>query len=381
MPPQTSPNQNLGGYQGTGKYGVFDGNTYNPPSPGNPYGSVTYGKTTPENQVIVTGSKPAADFAQNSQYIQNLINNKSLAGIPPPTINPQNGSDKTQVNPNDPNNIATFSDPYTQMLDKISATSDKATQNLIATIKAQKANQTNTINQDADRLKSGLMSLGIETGQINFTPDLVYGHIQQAENDRTAKLADIDQKEATALLDAQQAAENKNFTVLKEKVDYIKSLKQDQINVLKNTYDTANYESKIGSIEANQIYDEVQKLPDAKSKTDFMQAIATKFGIPLLSLTTQVNKITAGKTSKTSTKSASGAFKTSNAIAQLTPLMESKKGGDGYINPDQWVAAREKWQSQGGTESSFKSNFIKYLNPNDYKVAGYTPPKSSGRSL
>jgi hypothetical protein len=32
---------NQGGYQGTGQYGTFGGVTYNPPSPGNPYGSAT----------------------------------------------------------------------------------------------------------------------------------------------------------------------------------------------------------------------------------------------------------------------------------------------------------------------------------------------------
>lgn len=34
-----TPNQNLGGYKGTGQYGTFEGGTYNPPDVKNPYGS------------------------------------------------------------------------------------------------------------------------------------------------------------------------------------------------------------------------------------------------------------------------------------------------------------------------------------------------------
>ncbi len=330
----------------------------------------------PQNNLIVTGTQPAADFAKNSQYITNLISSKNTTPTTPTTDPSGNPITTQNTDPSQPN----YSDSYTQMLDRISSTSDAATKNLIATIQANRQNQTNTINKDADRLKSGLMSLGLETGQINFTPDLVYGHIQQAENDRMAKLSDIDQKEATALLDAQQAADNKDFTLLKDRVDYIKSLKQDQIDVLKNTYETMNYQQEIGKIQATQIYDELQKLPNSSAKLSFLQGIASKYNIPLEALTSQVSAITKANAKSSSKSSPSTAFKTSQNIAKVTPLMEKIKGGDGYIDPQQWVNARTEWQTAGGTEASFKSNFLKYLNPISYKLAGYTPPKStSGR--
>lgn len=73
-----------------------------------------------------------------------------------------------------------------------------------------------------------------------------------------------------------------------------------------------------------------------------------------------------------------GKFVASQAILKVTPQMESVKGPDGFIDPSKWVKARANWQSLGGTEASFKSNFIKYLNPADYAVAGYKAPGGGG---
>lgn len=78
---------------------------------------------------------------------------------------------------------------------------------------------------------------------------------------------------------------------------------------------------------------------------------------------------------KTTTTNAS--FKVSDAISKVTPQMKAIKGSDGYIDPAKWVAARDNWMSLGGTSASFKSNFIQYLNPASYTVAGYKAPTSS----
>lgn len=67
-------------------------------------------------------------------------------------------------------------------------------------------------------------------------------------------------------------------------------------------------------------------------------------------------------------------FVQSEGIAKVTPQMEGVKGSDGYIDPAKWIAARTNWMSLGGTETSFKSNFIKYLNPASYQKAGYAKP-------
>ena len=330
------------------------------------------------NKIIVTGTKPEQQFAQNSQYINQQIQNTATGNTPTqPQVQPDGSTIESPLA-----GMENYSDPYTQMLDKIGATSDKATQNLIATIKAQKANRMNTINQETDRLKSGLMSLGLSTENINFTPDLVYGSIAQAENARTDKLMELDRNEATALLEAQQASENKDFALLKDRVDYIKSIKKSRTDLLKESYDTMATESKIGEIQAFQIYDELQKLPSEKSKLSFLQQIASKFNIPLSALTSQVSEITrdrAEKAKKGTTEKVTVAEASAEIKANLKPISEGGVlGEDGYMSPQQWLALRDKWTELNLTKTSFETLFKRYLNPESYKMAGYTSPKDTG---
>lgn len=330
------------------------------------------------NKIIVTGTKPEQQFAQNSQYINQQIQNTATGNTPTqPQVQPDGSTIESPLA-----GMENYSDPYTQMLDKIGATSDKATQNLIATIKAQKANRMNTINQETDRLKSGLMSLGLSTENINFTPDLVYGSIAQAENARTDKLMELDRNEATALLEAQQASENKDFALLKDRVDYIKSIKKSRTDLLKESYDTMATESKIGEIQAFQIYDELQKLPSEKSKLSFLQQIASKFNIPLSALTSQVSEITrdrAEKAKKGTTEKVTVAEASAEIKANLKPISEGGVlGEDGYMSPQQWLALRDEWTELNLTKTSFETLFKRYLNPESYKMAGYTSPKDTG---
>lgn len=287
------------------------------------YGEKTQSASSwqPQNQLIVTGTKPSQQFAENTQYVNQLVNkNSSVPQTTPQQTNPQQTTYETvDIN---------YSDPYTQMLDKISATSDKATQNLIATIKAQKASREQNVNQEYDRLKQGLMSLGIQTGNINFTPDLVYGQIMQAENARIGRLQELDREEATALLEATQASEEKDFRLLKERIDYIKSIKKSRLDLLKESYDTMSYEAKIGELQATQIYDELQKLPEAQ-KLPFLQEIANRYGIPVTALTSSISQITRDRTEKAKKSSTS---KKDNFT--LTPTQKNALGGVGFSSED-----------------------------------------------
>lgn len=351
------------------------------------YGPKTFAATTwkptTNNNLIVTGTKPAQDFAKNTQYINQAINQ---TGQTNPQITQPVLPDGSKIE-SPLAGMENYSDPYTKMLDKISATSDKATQNLIATIKAQKANQVRNINEETDRLKSGLMSLGLSTGNINFTPDLVYGSIAQAENARMSKLTELDRNEATALIEAQQASENKDFQLLKERIDYIKSIKKTRLDLLKDSYDTMAYEAKIGELQANQIYDELQKLPES-SKLPFLQQIATKFNIPLAALTSQVGEITrdrAAKTKKSGGGTSGGKVTIASASAEigqyLKPISEGGVlGEDGYMSPYKWLELRDTWLKNKLTKSTFDTLFKRYLNPLSYAKAGFTTPKAaSGR--
>ena len=299
------------------------------------------GNGTSTNGIIVTGSNPANQFNQDSQTLSSLL----------AQLNTQPGTTPTNVNqPSTDTTIAqdvqTYSDPYTQMLDKIAANSDKATQNLIATIKTNKSNREKNINQEYDRLKEGLMSLGLSTDRMQYTPDLVYGSIIQAENQKASQLQQLDQQEATALLEAQQARDEKDFSLLKDRMDYIKSIKKTRLDLLKENYDTLSYQQKIGELQANQIYDQLQKLPESQ-KMQFMQAVATKFDIPLASLTSEVAKL-----AQTKKSSRSGGDYTS---------LELRKLRQAGIDPTDTVAADDFLYGESGSDNAL-SSILKQIN-------------------
>jgi len=95
---------------------------------------------TPPNPLIVTGSGSAMQFGQNSQLLNQMLGNLNTgtsgaigSGGATPLAN-------SSMNPDGTPNM-NYTDSYTQALDKLSANSDKATQNLIATIKSQKASR------------------------------------------------------------------------------------------------------------------------------------------------------------------------------------------------------------------------------------------------
>lgn len=337
--------------------------------------SVQTGQPT-TNPLIVTGTNPANQFNQDSQALNNAL---ATIGQGNQITNQITGSSALNADKSNSELAQVYSDPYTQMLDKIAAKSDKATQNLIATIKANKYSRESNVNQEYDRLKQGLFSLGLSTDKLQYTPDLVYGSIMQAENQRTAQLQQLDQQEATALLEAQQARENKDFTLLKEKMAYIKDIKNQRLETLKNSFDTMNYEAKIGEIQAKQVYDQLQKIPPAK-RTEFLQAIATKLNIPLAAITSQVAEIQrtrAKGTKKSSTNTTGSTVKLtpSKGISLLTPKFEANKGEDGYVDPTEWTKARTLWMSQGLSKSTFDNNFKQYLNPESYSLAGFPVKK------
>lgn len=357
----------------SGNY-TYTGGQWNP-NPSNPSVPPTTQPTIQPHPIITTGSSSAMQFAKDSQQLNQMIGSLNVGTNP--QMNPSGQNPQAQQAPSDMLN--TYSDPYTQALDKLSANSDKATQNLISTIKANKTSREANINSEYDRLKAGLMSLGLSTERMNFTPDLVYGSIMQAENQKAAQLQELDQKEATALLEAKNASDEKDFSLLKDKMAYLKDIKNQRLEVLKNTYDTMSYESKIGEMQATQIYDQLQKLPQSR-KTEFLQAVASKFNIPLTALTSKVSELAQKKakgikSTKSSGTSTNSKLNSSKGISLLTPKFESNKGDDGYVDPSEWTKARTIWMSQGLSKSAFDSNFKQYLNPESYSLAGFTVKK------
>lgn len=306
-----------------------------------------------KSQPVVTSDGSRKQFLGDSVELTKMLGNY--------------GAGQQQTQPQD-KTIDTVSDPYTQALDRIKSNSDAGTANLIATIQAKRANNANEVTKGYERYKSGLQLLGIQSGEIESSPEIVMGHIQQAENAKVGKLQELDREEATAMLEAKSAMDNKDFSLLKEKMSYVKDLKKERLNTLKDRYDELKAEKGIGEIQAEQIYGQLGSL-NSSQKQQFLQGIADRFGIPVGAVVAGVAKVAKDKAS---TKTSSGGKVN---ISEFSTAMQGIAGEDGYIDPGAWIAARNQWQARNGSDSLFVSNFKRFLNPLSYAKAGFKATK------
>ena len=325
--------------------------------------------TPVSNNAFTSSSAPRKEFAKNSVDIQSILN----------TFGVQQGQQAQAQQQKPPKaqgeiNAETYSDPYTQMLDKLSGNSDIATKNLIQNIKSQKQGQEMQVNDEIERYKQGLQLLGIQTGNAQFTPDIVMGNVMQAENQRMQKLQELDRNEASAVLEATMARDEKDFRLLKDRMDYIKEVKRERLNVLKDSYDMLKSEQGIADIQAEQIYDQLQKLTNDADKMTFIQEISSRFGIPPGAIVSSIAEI---KREREKDIKKTGSKKTSVSIGTFSTKMEGIKGEDGFIDPGAWFAARSTWLKNNGTLSAFNSNFKIYLNPLSYEKAGFPKDKNN----
>lgn len=235
-------------------------------------GNVPLGGSYNIGPQLVVGSGPANnEFNQHSGDLTNMLG--QLNGTTPNA--PGGGDTPTLENTND---------AYTQMLDRIAATSSASTKALIGTIQASRANRGNTIDRQYDDYKRGLQLLGIQHNAAQSSPDLLMGHIQQAENEHQSKIQALDVETNKALMDAEKAQAEGDLNTLKEKMAHVKELKQEKEDALKKIAENLENETKIADIEAAQYYDKLQSLSPA-DKEEFLKAVAKKFKISLGALT------------------------------------------------------------------------------------------------
>lgn len=331
----------------------------------------TAGPTENVNPLIVTSSPARHEGIQNSNALDAALNSFGLGSSSNAT------GDSATTKTNDTPNINSFSDAYTQQLDKMSTNSDRATQALISTIQAQRSQQGNDLNKSYDSYKRGLQLLGIQHNEEQFSPELLAGQQQQAENDRLTKLQGLDQQEAKALTDASTARDNSDFQTLKEKMDYIKQVKQDKVNALKDSLDTVNAQSTIAEKEAANVYDTLQKL-SPENQESFLQTVAKQYNIPLGDLTQAVanQKVKLAKSGSTSSTKQTTADK-KQLVSNITKIFTNDEkgsdgysilGDDGYIDPNIYMQAYQKWIDSGNDSKGFATQFpaAKYINPSSY---------------
>lgn len=74
-------------------------------------------------------------------------------------------------------------------------------------------------------------------------------------------------------------------------------------------------------------------------------------------------------------------FDSDAEIRRVTAEMVKEKGADGYVSPEEWMAARDLWGMKGGTDASFETSFKRFLNPASYTKVGYTTDETSVERL
>lgn len=376
----------------------------------------------PTTNLITTAAPARAQFATNSSDLDNAL---SLYGANTGSANPNVESNNIvkQIGDQEKSVIndttsGTASDPYIQALDNLSATSNDSTKALIGTIKAQKAQQQINIDKQYNNYKAGLQLLGIQTNEAQATPDLLMGHIQAAEDEQMQKINDLNTEEAKALTDAESARSDNDFKVLSEKMDYVKGIKAQKADALKQYADILKGQTQdlgqaaqTAQLAAHDIFDMVGTLDDA-DKEPFLQAISQKYNIPLGTLvtaltdeqnsrqttttkndpvlspteaatlgvpygTTQSQAEAQGITparyepkTESPTKTAAQEIKQGQSVLETGKLPDGTKvgnpqGSDGFYDPGVYISLFNSWQ---GTAKDFVSKYpiVGGVNPASY---------------
>lgn len=365
------------------------------------YGPKTYAALNPTSQLVVTS---APSRTKTNEALGGL--SEALARLNSAQT-PQQPTDTTE---------GTDADPIMQGLSKLQSTSDAASKSLLATISAQYANEKNKVNETYDAYKGGLQQLGIETNAAEATPDLLMGHIQKAGTEQLDKIHALNAEESKALMDASAAKESNDFRTLQTKMAYVKEIKQKKADAIKEMYDRIATSTKTAAIEAHDIYDTMQTL-DAADKEAFIQAVAKKYNLPVLSLVQALkdektkrdsdaldvadkksiianrNKTSGGAT--TLKGGTDGTYKyTGDDLNAYKSLIENGgtgpdgrpyngRGGDTYVDPYAYKAVYEDWKSNGGTPAGFLKKFpLSNVNPDSYHLLApeLQPKKKAGSS-
>ncbi len=351
------------------------------------------------------------DNAGKTQQIQanspeeatkNAINIKSDSGVykgilggttPPPTGTDNPGiassTDATNSLNNDGNQLDKMTnqpDPYMEYLQK------KA--NTLMTTESQPGLEEKNAAAQGGRLqektqadytayKAGLETLGIKSGLSRYAPELQADRMIQAANNETAKIQEIQDKEDLAIAKAKQARLDKDATALKETLGEIRQLKKDKADELQRQLTRRTQDATVAGNIATYAFKQLQTLPDEQKETFLLQlakdnqispatlaaALAeeqdrqTKFNLTTSLQEKALNKADSGP--KLTVGDASSDL--DNAIKNNNIL-----GDDGYMAPETWIDARDRWVKAGLTASTFNTLYKRYLNPLSYEKAGFT---------
>lgn len=401
----------------------------------------------PTSSLVTTSAPARTTYADNSTNLDTALKLFNASNPTASASDPQGDAlKKVQSGLEDTINdttTASASDPYIRELDALAARSNDSTKMLIQNIKTEKMRQQVQTDKQYQSYKEGLQLLGIQTNEASATPDLLASHINQAESEHQDKIRELDAEESKALMDAENARADNDFKTLGAKMDYVKQIKSQREQALKDYYDTLSNSTTSKSYAATQqtaqaaahdVYDTILSLDDA-DKESFLVAVSQKFDLPLgtlvTALTDEQNTRTKADTkddpvlSPTEAATLGVPYGTTESQAQakgITParykpdsgsptktaaeeLADAKnflktgqlpdgatsgdrqyaaQGADGFYDPYAYLAVFNSWK---GTPKDFIAKFpLTSINPSSYTLLpqalqNLLPKTKSGRSL
>lgn len=211
--------------------------------PGSPAASTTQTGTTPTTSSTTGGSQTTATDTSTpaneyDAYLKSIFDD-----------NPSSGT----------TGAASPDDPYLGILKQMQATSDAATQSMIAattkTFDARKAQLDAT--QQAEH--AGLMQALTSNGESRYAPLLAGSRLTADETSHILALSSIDAEEGAAVAQLQKAQSDQDYQTMGKYLDHLDSLRTDKINIASKLADSAAAATKA-------INDAKQKVIDDKNQ-------------------------------------------------------------------------------------------------------------------
>lgn len=376
-------------------YLLGEGNSPTPvaPTPDNgqiPFADAAKSAPVPSSSIINTSTQSRTQTNAASSALDAALARLGATQTPNSSSTSANDSNTTDGVPNN--------DPILSGLNTLQSNSDAATKSLIASTKATYQNKLNDVDRQYSNYKAGLQQMGIETNEAQSSPDLLAGHIQQASNDQMDKINALDAEESKALMDAQNAKADGDFKTLQAKMDYVKQVKQEKQQAIKDMYDNITTAKTASDDEAQNIYAVMQTL-DPSDQEAYIQAVAQKYGLPLDSLVGSLASYSATQkkndletenveseianrgNSASSGGGTDGGYKYSgDDVAQGTSLLNqggkgpngvnfNGRGSDGFVDPNAYTAVYNSWIKNNGTPDGFLKKFpVTNVNPDSYDL-------------
>lgn len=232
---------------------------------------------------------------------------------------------------------------------------------------------TNLVNQEQDLLLK--TTIAYKNGDVKAL-NAAQNAYDKANTDKLKAINDLNTATNKAVTQAQ--AQQRIDTAAKNSA--VTNDVKLSTNIAKTIADTIK---SSGITDQKQIDSYIQGMADKSGITDvnILKSAVAKSQADQSKADLSAQNINSEIDNRGKNKAGSTTFKVAPAIASVTTQMEKEvkesKSTDGFIDPQKWLKARTTWNELGGTDATFKSNFIKYLNPASYPLAGYKTPKTT----